>query len=288
IINKYLSVKTASNDRIRKSRIDILWGMFYRENVDYTKLIWKDFAFQIDHRMEKKSRRVFDESTSVFPSLNEGTCDKPRVPDEVKSISFAKAHITFEWGSEMKVISQKTLNLILMNKQRRMIMMTMLTIRMKMMIIAVIFKTLNLMKKKSINDAEKETAEQNKGDEELAKNAVVILKEMPVIPITSFEQSVSSRIRCTFYCSAKNCIIRKGNEVSLLLDMTKMLSMELSIEVPNYSYGTSQNNKFSKQSVYSIKKILIVVSEIIRNMEREIIRNMERLVGARKPEKDTD
>nr|GEY96643.1 hypothetical protein [Tanacetum cinerariifolium] len=123
------------------------------------------------------------------------------------------------------------------------------------------------------DDAEKETTEQNKGDEELAKNAVVILKEMPVILITSFEQSVSSR---------------KGNEVSLLLDMTKMLSMELSIEVSNYSYGTSQNNKFSKQSVYSIKKILIVVSEIIRNMEREIIRNMERLVGARKPEKDTD
>ncbi|GJR30413.1 hypothetical protein Tco_1106645 [Tanacetum coccineum] len=30
IINKCLSRKTASNDRLRKSRIDILWGMFYR------------------------------------------------------------------------------------------------------------------------------------------------------------------------------------------------------------------------------------------------------------------
>ncbi|GJY31348.1 hypothetical protein Tco_0414843 [Tanacetum coccineum] len=57
IINKCLSGKTTSNDRLRKSRIDIMWGMFYRENVDYHKLIWEDFAYQIDHRRERKSRR---------------------------------------------------------------------------------------------------------------------------------------------------------------------------------------------------------------------------------------
>ncbi|GJR02235.1 hypothetical protein Tco_0525219 [Tanacetum coccineum] len=54
--HKCLSGKTASNGRLRKSRIDILWGMFYKENVDYLELIWEDFAFQIDHRKEKKSR----------------------------------------------------------------------------------------------------------------------------------------------------------------------------------------------------------------------------------------
>ncbi|GJY57908.1 hypothetical protein Tco_0457800 [Tanacetum coccineum] len=37
--------------------------MFYRENVDYPELIWEDFAFQIDHRKEKKSRR----ETMPFP-----------------------------------------------------------------------------------------------------------------------------------------------------------------------------------------------------------------------------
>ncbi|GJZ89104.1 retrovirus-related pol polyprotein from transposon TNT 1-94 [Tanacetum coccineum] len=57
IINKCLSGKTTSNDRLRKLRIDILWGMFYKENVDYPKLIWEDFAFWIDHKMEKKRRR---------------------------------------------------------------------------------------------------------------------------------------------------------------------------------------------------------------------------------------
>ncbi|GKD32295.1 hypothetical protein Tco_1247804, partial [Tanacetum coccineum] len=57
IINKCLSGITTSNDRLRKSRIDILWGMFYKENVNYPELIWEDFAFQIDHRMEKQRRR---------------------------------------------------------------------------------------------------------------------------------------------------------------------------------------------------------------------------------------
>ncbi|GKA83564.1 hypothetical protein Tco_0805159 [Tanacetum coccineum] len=39
IINKCLSRKTASNDKLKKYRIDILWGMFNRENVDYPELI---------------------------------------------------------------------------------------------------------------------------------------------------------------------------------------------------------------------------------------------------------
>ncbi|GJS82781.1 hypothetical protein Tco_0749322 [Tanacetum coccineum] len=31
-------------------------GMFNRENVDYPELMWEDFAYQIDHRKEKRSR----------------------------------------------------------------------------------------------------------------------------------------------------------------------------------------------------------------------------------------
>nr|GEU48151.1 putative ribonuclease H-like domain-containing protein [Tanacetum cinerariifolium] len=56
IINKCLSEKTTSNDKLRKSRIDISCGMFYRENVNYLELIWEDFAFQINQMKEKKSR----------------------------------------------------------------------------------------------------------------------------------------------------------------------------------------------------------------------------------------
>ncbi|GJQ90803.1 hypothetical protein Tco_0001942 [Tanacetum coccineum] len=67
-INKCLSGKTASNDKLRKSRIDILWGMFYRENVDYPSLIWEDIAYQIDHRREKKSRR----ENCLYPRFSKG------------------------------------------------------------------------------------------------------------------------------------------------------------------------------------------------------------------------
>ncbi|GJU67511.1 hypothetical protein Tco_1253770 [Tanacetum coccineum] len=56
-INKCLSKKTASNDKLQTSRIYILWGMFNRENVDYPELIWEDLAYQINHMKEKRSRR---------------------------------------------------------------------------------------------------------------------------------------------------------------------------------------------------------------------------------------
>ncbi|GJS79957.1 hypothetical protein Tco_0729838 [Tanacetum coccineum] len=57
IINNCLSRKTTSNDKLRKSRIDILWGMINRESVDYPELIWEDIAYQIDHMKENRSRR---------------------------------------------------------------------------------------------------------------------------------------------------------------------------------------------------------------------------------------
>nr|GEW86705.1 hypothetical protein [Tanacetum cinerariifolium] len=57
IINKCLSRKITSNDKLRKSRINIQYDLFYREIVNYPELIWEDLAFQIDHRKEKSSRR---------------------------------------------------------------------------------------------------------------------------------------------------------------------------------------------------------------------------------------
>ncbi|GJX22676.1 hypothetical protein Tco_0227121 [Tanacetum coccineum] len=57
IINKCLSGKTTRNDRLRQSRVAMIWGMFYRNNVDYAELIWEDFSYQIDNRQLKKGRR---------------------------------------------------------------------------------------------------------------------------------------------------------------------------------------------------------------------------------------
>ncbi|GJV20932.1 retrovirus-related pol polyprotein from transposon TNT 1-94 [Tanacetum coccineum] len=57
IINKCLSGKTTSNDRLRQSRVAIIWGMFYKKYVDFAELIWEDFSYQINNRQLKKSRR---------------------------------------------------------------------------------------------------------------------------------------------------------------------------------------------------------------------------------------
>ncbi|GJU41100.1 hypothetical protein Tco_1194057 [Tanacetum coccineum] len=57
IINKFLSGKTFTNDRLCQSRVAIIWGMFHKKNVDFAKLIWEDFSYQIDNKQLKKGRR---------------------------------------------------------------------------------------------------------------------------------------------------------------------------------------------------------------------------------------
>ncbi|GJV56492.1 hypothetical protein Tco_1457497 [Tanacetum coccineum] len=57
IINKCLSGKSSSNDRLTKSRMDILWGVFYKKNVNFAELIWEDFQYEIDYRQSKLRRR---------------------------------------------------------------------------------------------------------------------------------------------------------------------------------------------------------------------------------------
>nr|GEW30319.1 hypothetical protein [Tanacetum cinerariifolium] len=87
IINKCLFGKAVSNDRLRKSRIDILWGMFYRENVDYPELIWEDFAFQIDYM--QLNRRVIKKE--VIISVDDNIIPEPDIDLELgKSISLTK------------------------------------------------------------------------------------------------------------------------------------------------------------------------------------------------------
>ncbi|GJR96562.1 hypothetical protein Tco_0268736 [Tanacetum coccineum] len=57
IINRCLSEKTSSNDRLRPSRIEILCGIYNKANVDYVALIWEDLQYQIDNRQSKGRRR---------------------------------------------------------------------------------------------------------------------------------------------------------------------------------------------------------------------------------------
>ncbi|GJX65509.1 hypothetical protein Tco_0299852 [Tanacetum coccineum] len=59
IINRSLSGKTTGLDKLRLSRSQILWGMYYKKNVDYVELLWEDFTYQIDNRCHKKQDKIY-------------------------------------------------------------------------------------------------------------------------------------------------------------------------------------------------------------------------------------
>nr|GEY30772.1 hypothetical protein [Tanacetum cinerariifolium] len=56
IINKCLSGKVTGLDLLRLSRAKILWGMYYKKNVDYVYLMWEDLVYQIKNKEAKKNK----------------------------------------------------------------------------------------------------------------------------------------------------------------------------------------------------------------------------------------
>nr|GEU53600.1 hypothetical protein [Tanacetum cinerariifolium] len=58
IINKCLSGKETGMDKILLSSAQILWGMFYKKNIDYVYLLWEDFLFQIEYKDAKKTNKI--------------------------------------------------------------------------------------------------------------------------------------------------------------------------------------------------------------------------------------
>ncbi|GKA25690.1 hypothetical protein Tco_0711799 [Tanacetum coccineum] len=66
IINRSLSGKTTDLDKLHLSRAQILWGMYYKKNMDYVELLWEDFTYQIENRgiTPLKKARKFKKSAS--------------------------------------------------------------------------------------------------------------------------------------------------------------------------------------------------------------------------------
>ncbi|GJR35887.1 hypothetical protein Tco_1211571 [Tanacetum coccineum] len=84
IINKCLSGKITGLDKIRLSRAQILWGMYYKKNIDFVALLWEDFSFQIDNRDAKKQEKIFvskDEDTQVYGALIPTVMTTPKIRD---------------------------------------------------------------------------------------------------------------------------------------------------------------------------------------------------------------
>ncbi|GKD10769.1 hypothetical protein Tco_1190454, partial [Tanacetum coccineum] len=59
IINKCLSRKIIGLDKLRLSKAQILWEMFYKKNVDFVELLWEDFTFQIENKYHKKQENMY-------------------------------------------------------------------------------------------------------------------------------------------------------------------------------------------------------------------------------------
>ncbi|GKE64849.1 hypothetical protein Tco_1519010, partial [Tanacetum coccineum] len=58
-INRGLSGKASGLDKLRLSKAQILWGMFYQKNVDYVELLWEDFIYQNENRVYKKQEKMY-------------------------------------------------------------------------------------------------------------------------------------------------------------------------------------------------------------------------------------
>ncbi|GJR32076.1 hypothetical protein Tco_1108308 [Tanacetum coccineum] len=58
IINRSLFGKTIGLDKLFLSRAQILWGMYYKKNVDYVELLWEYFTYQIDNKGYKKQEKI--------------------------------------------------------------------------------------------------------------------------------------------------------------------------------------------------------------------------------------
>ncbi|GKA92372.1 hypothetical protein Tco_0814297, partial [Tanacetum coccineum] len=59
IINRSLFGKTIGLDKLCLSRAQILWGMYYKKNVDYVELLWEYFTYQIDNKGYKKQEKMY-------------------------------------------------------------------------------------------------------------------------------------------------------------------------------------------------------------------------------------
>ncbi|GKA54205.1 hypothetical protein Tco_0753154 [Tanacetum coccineum] len=49
---------TTGLDKLYLSRAQSLWGMYHQKNVDYVKLLWEDFIYQIDNKAYKKQENM--------------------------------------------------------------------------------------------------------------------------------------------------------------------------------------------------------------------------------------
>ncbi|GJY68113.1 hypothetical protein Tco_0471095 [Tanacetum coccineum] len=64
-----INEKVSGLDKIQLSRVQILWGMYYKKNLDFVALIWEDLSYQIDSIDSKDQDKMLTISPNVEVSL---------------------------------------------------------------------------------------------------------------------------------------------------------------------------------------------------------------------------
>nr|GEY58164.1 hypothetical protein [Tanacetum cinerariifolium] len=111
IINQSLSGKTTGLDKLRLSRAHILWGMYYKKNIDYVELIWEDFAYLIDNGASpkeptRKSKRVKRPAKKSFDAPTAGVIIRET---PVKSLSKKKEKMSVKKCKGIDLLSEVAL-----------------------------------------------------------------------------------------------------------------------------------------------------------------------------------
>ncbi|GKE88274.1 hypothetical protein Tco_1565749, partial [Tanacetum coccineum] len=105
-----ISRKTVGVDKLRLSRAQILWGMYYKKNVDYVELLWEDFTYQIDNRgvvirdtlvmsLSKKKEKITVEKCKGIDLLPKVALTEEAQYEEVRKKSLRDFHKTYPSGS---------------------------------------------------------------------------------------------------------------------------------------------------------------------------------------------
>ncbi|GKB53798.1 retrovirus-related pol polyprotein from transposon TNT 1-94 [Tanacetum coccineum] len=102
LINKSLSGKTSGLDKLRLSRAQIIWSMYFQKNVDYVELLWEDFTYQIDNKDFKKQEKI-KETSQIYGAV----LPECLTSSEMKESKAYKTYLVYATGAVPPKIARK-------------------------------------------------------------------------------------------------------------------------------------------------------------------------------------
>ncbi|GJR92415.1 hypothetical protein Tco_0264589 [Tanacetum coccineum] len=113
LINRSLSGKTSGLNKLRLSRAQIIWGMYFQKNVDYVELLWEEFTYQIDDKDFKKQEKILGMKESKAYKTYLGYAIgvvPPKIARKLKKASITKKGSDLVPADEEPVTKGKRIN----------------------------------------------------------------------------------------------------------------------------------------------------------------------------------